>query len=47
MPLIDTRSLAVIERQLGWQGCYFSSGSMTFGHYEFIHGASIHEHSHL
>lgn len=47
MPLIDTRSLAVNERLPGWQGRYFSSASMTFGHYEFTRGASIHEHSHL
>jgi len=46
MPFIDTRTLNVIERLPGWYGRYFHSPSMTFAHYEFKRGASIHEHFH-
>ncbi len=46
MPFIDTSRLDVIERLPGWQGRYFHSPSMTFAHYEFVRGASIHEHFH-
>jgi quercetin dioxygenase-like cupin family protein len=46
MPFIDTRALNVIERLPGWYGRYFHSPSMTFAHYEFKRGASIHEHFH-
>jgi quercetin dioxygenase-like cupin family protein len=46
MPFIDTTSLRVIERLPGWHGRYFHSSSMTFAHYEFSRGASIHEHFH-
>jgi quercetin dioxygenase-like cupin family protein len=47
MPMVDTSTLEVIERLPGWRGRYFHSPSMTFAHYEFTHGASIHEHFHL
>ncbi|MHB8412067.1 MAG: cupin domain-containing protein [Candidatus Acidiferrales bacterium] len=46
MPFIDTRSLDVIERLPGWHGRYFHSKSMTFAHYDFKEGSSIHEHFH-
>lgn len=46
MPFVDTSSLPVVERLPGWQGRYFHSPSMTFAHYDFIRGASIHEHFH-
>ena len=46
MPFVDTSSLEVIERLPGWHGCYFQSANMTFAHYEFARGASIHEHFH-
>jgi quercetin dioxygenase-like cupin family protein len=46
MPFIDTSELPTIERLPGWRGRYFDSPSMTFGHYEFDAGSSIHEHSH-
>jgi quercetin dioxygenase-like cupin family protein len=46
MPLIDTSRLKVVERLPGWRGRYFHSPSMTFAHYDFVCGASIHEHSH-
>jgi quercetin dioxygenase-like cupin family protein len=46
MPFVDINQLAAIERLPGWRGRYFQSPSMTFAHYEFDAGASIHEHSH-
>ena len=46
-PFVDTSELEVIERLPGWRGRYFDSPSMTFAHYEFTRGASIHEHFHL
>ncbi len=46
MPFIDTHSLDVIERLPGWYGRYFHSQSMTFAHYDFKRGSSIHEHFH-
>ncbi len=47
MPFIDISSLRVIERLPGWHGRYFHSPSMTFAHYDFLRGSSIHEHFHL
>ena len=46
MNFVDTNQLPAVERLPGWRGRYFSSPSMTFAHYEFDAGASIHEHSH-
>jgi hypothetical protein len=46
MPFVDTGSLNVIERLPGWYGRYFDSPSMTFAHYDFKRGSSIHEHFH-
>ncbi|MGD0364643.1 MAG: cupin domain-containing protein [Bryobacteraceae bacterium] len=46
MPFVDTTSLRVIERLPGWHGRYFHSPNMTFAHYDFLSGASIHEHFH-
>ena len=46
MPFIDTSALEVIERLPGWHGRYFHSASMTFAHYDFKRGSSIHEHFH-
>jgi len=46
MPIIDINSLKAVERLPGWRGRYFHSQHMTFAHYEFKAGASIHEHSH-
>ena len=46
MPFVDTSGLKAIERLPGWHGRYFHSASMTFAHYEFTRGASIHEHHH-
>jgi quercetin dioxygenase-like cupin family protein len=46
MPFIDTSALEVFERLPGWYGRYFHSPSMTFAHYDFKRGSSIHEHFH-
>jgi quercetin dioxygenase-like cupin family protein len=46
MPFVDIQSLDVIERLPGWYGRYFHSPSMTFAHYDFVQGSSIHEHFH-
>src|SRR2546430_16053923 len=46
MPFVDTRKLNAIERLPGWHGRYFHSPSMTFAHYDFVRGSSIHEHFH-
>ena len=46
MPFVDTNDLKVVARLPGWKGCYFHSASMTFAHYEFAAGSSIHEHFH-
>ena len=46
MPFVDTVGLKVVERLPGWMGRYFHTGSMTFAHYDFAAGSSIHEHHH-
>ncbi|MGH9735590.1 MAG: cupin domain-containing protein [Candidatus Acidiferrales bacterium] len=46
MPFLDTSSLRRIERLPGWHGRYFHSANMTFAHYDFVKGATIHEHFH-
>ena len=46
MPFVDTSGLKVIERLPGWHGRYFHSATMTFAHYDFTRGSSIHEHHH-
>ena len=46
MPVIDTSELKVIERLPGWRARIFNSASMTFAHYEFDAGSTIHAHSH-
>ena len=46
MAIVDINALPVRERLPGWYGRYFHSASMTFAHYEFAAGASIHEHFH-
>ena len=46
MPIVDTSKLKVIERLPGWKGRYFHTPGMTFAHYEFAAGSTIHEHFH-
>jgi hypothetical protein len=47
MPFVDTGKLEVFEKGIGWRGRAFHSPSMTFCHWEFENGASVHEHSDL
>jgi quercetin dioxygenase-like cupin family protein len=46
VPVVDSGTLTMIERLPGWRGRYIHTESMTFAHYEFDQGASIHEHFH-
>jgi quercetin dioxygenase-like cupin family protein len=47
MPFVDTGKLDVFEKGVGgWRGRLFHSPSMTFCHWEFDNGTSVHEHSH-
>lgn len=46
MPFIDTRDIEPRERLPGWRGRIFSSGLMTFAHWDFDPGATIHPHHH-
>jgi mannose-6-phosphate isomerase-like protein (cupin superfamily) len=46
IPLIDVNSLKEFIRLPGWRGRFFHSVHMTFAHYDFDEGASIHEHFH-
>ena len=46
MSFIDTKKIAVTSRKPGWYGRQFDSPSMTFVHYEFDAGASVHRHAH-
>jgi quercetin dioxygenase-like cupin family protein len=43
---VDPSTLEVVERRPGWFGRSFDSPNMTFAHYEFTAGSTIHEHSH-
>jgi hypothetical protein len=44
MPILDTQCMSVIEKLPGWRGRIFHSPSLTFGHWDFSAGSSIHEH---
>lgn len=46
MPIIDISTLPEIERLPGWHGRFFHTDHMTVAHYDFVRGASIHEHFH-
>lgn len=46
MSFVDTDKLEVIEKGIGWRGRLFHSATMTFGHWDFDQGASVHEHFH-
>ena len=47
MPVLDTKQLPVLEKRPGWHGRLFHSPSLTFAHWDFDAGSTIHEHSHL
>lgn len=46
MPCIDTKQLDVWERRPGWRGRFYRSQTMSFSHWDFSAGSSIHEHHH-
>jgi hypothetical protein len=46
MPILDTQCISVIEKLPGWRGRIFYSPTLTFGHWDFSAGSSIHEHIH-
>ena len=46
MPFVDVRQIDPVERRPGWRGRTFHSPSMTFAHWEFDAGSTIHEHGH-
>jgi quercetin dioxygenase-like cupin family protein len=46
MPFIDTAKLDVLEKRPGWRGRLFHSANMTFAHWDFAKGSSIHRHDH-
>ena len=46
MAIVDTQQIDAIEKLPGWRGRLFHSANLTFGHWEFTAGSSIHEHFH-
>jgi quercetin dioxygenase-like cupin family protein len=46
MPFIDTNAMPQTEKRPGWFGRIFSSDTMTFAHWDFEAGATIHAHHH-
>jgi quercetin dioxygenase-like cupin family protein len=46
VPFVDVAALTPLEKRPGWRGRRFHSPSMTFGHWTFVAGAEIGEHSH-
>jgi Uncharacterized conserved protein, contains double-stranded beta-helix domain len=46
MPFLDVNNLPVTERLPGWHGRYFHTANMSFAHYDFVRGSSIHQHFH-
>ena len=46
MPFIDTNKIEPWERLPGWRGRTFDSANMSFSHWEFDEGCSIHRHHH-
>ena len=46
MPFIDTHAIDPVERRPGWRGRVVHAQTMTFAHWDFDAGATIHEHHH-
>jgi len=46
LPFIDTHALPINEKRQGWRGRIIHADSMTFAHWDFDAGATIHEHGH-
>ena len=46
MPFVNTDDLEIKEPLPGWSGRFFHSEHLTFGYYETVAGAALHEHEH-
>jgi quercetin dioxygenase-like cupin family protein len=46
MTIIDTNAMEMREKRPGWRGHIFHSQTMTFAHWDFSKGATIHAHDH-
>jgi len=46
MTIIDTNAMELREKRPGWRGHIFHSETMTFAHWDFSKGATIHAHDH-
>jgi quercetin dioxygenase-like cupin family protein len=46
MTIIDTNALEAQQKLPGWHGHIFHSANMTFAHWHFSEGATIHRHQH-
>lgn len=46
MTIIDTNAMELREKRPGWRGHIFHSEMMTFAHWNFARGATIHAHDH-
>lgn len=46
MKLVDTHALPELNKRPGWRGKLIHAQSMTFAHWAFDAGATIHAHSH-
>ena len=46
MTIIDTNAMELREKRPGWRGHIFHSETMTFAHWTFVEGATIHAHDH-
>jgi quercetin dioxygenase-like cupin family protein len=44
--IVDTASLPINNKRPGWRGRIIHAASMTFAHWDFDAGATIHEHGH-
>jgi quercetin dioxygenase-like cupin family protein len=47
MRIVDTNKEPWAEKRPGWKGVIFSSDSMTFAHWRFAEGSTIHAHDHV
>ncbi len=46
MPFLDPAKMPAAEPLPGWKGRFWRSENMSFAHYDFEAGSSIHEHHH-
>ncbi len=46
MPFINASDMPTAEPLPGWKGRFWRSKTMSFAHYDFAEGSTIHEHHH-